>query len=85
MSSPVSHALRVLAYQQADAESALALHGFKSEPTARFGMTVLISDPSARAKRSDESPSSLFVGGLNSKTTEADLRDMFSKVKRRSD
>jgi RNA recognition motif-containing protein len=45
-----------------------------------FPMTVLISDPSARKQRSDEANSTLFVGGLTSKTTEADLRKLFAKV-----
>ncbi len=44
-------------------------------------MTVLISDPSAKTKRSDAVQSTLFVGGLNSKTTEEDVDRLFKPVR----
>lgn len=56
------------------------LDGYRSDPASRFGLTVRISDPSAKAKRSDEKDSVLFVGGLGSKTTEQDVKDLFKKV-----
>lgn len=43
-------------------------------------MNVLISDPAARTKRVDASNSTLFVGGLNSKTTEEEVRQLFQPV-----
>ncbi|KAK4688382.1 squamous cell carcinoma antigen recognized by T-cells 3, partial [Tremellales sp. Uapishka_1] len=57
------------------AEKALELHG--TQPTPGFGLTVLISDPSAKIKRSDAANSTLFVGGLTAQTTEADVRQLF--------
>lgn len=65
---------------KAAAENARVLNGFKSDPNARFGLTVLISDPAARAKRSDDSNSTLFIGGLESKTTQQDVRSLFQKA-----
>jgi len=56
------------------------LDGYKSDPDSRFGLTVRISDPSVKAKRSDEKDAVLFVGGLNAKTTEQDVRDLFKDV-----
>jgi len=44
-----------------------------------FPLTVLISDPSVKTKRSDKDPASgrtLFVGGLTSKTTQADVEQI---------
>jgi hypothetical protein len=65
---------------QAAAEAALVLDGYRSDPDSRFGLTVRISDPSVKAKRSDEKDAVLFVGGLNAKTTEQDVRDLFKDV-----
>lgn len=65
---------------QGAAESALVLDGYRSDPASRFGLTVRISDPSAKAKRTDEKDSVLFVGGLGSKATEQDVKDLFKKV-----
>ncbi|WOO76790.1 putative RNA-binding protein [Vanrija pseudolonga] len=59
------------------AQDALNLNQFKID--GGHPMTVLISDPSAKTKRSDASKSTLFVGGLNAKTTEHDVRGLFSK------
>nr|XP_019000213.1 uncharacterized protein I203_07372 [Kwoniella mangroviensis CBS 8507]OCF63674.1 hypothetical protein I203_07372 [Kwoniella mangroviensis CBS 8507] len=59
----------------AAAQEALLLHGYKASPEG-FGMNVLISDPSAKTQRSDASNSTLFVGGLNDKTTESDVRGL---------
>ena len=56
------------------------MDGYKSDPDSRFGLTVRISDPSVKAKRSDEKDAVLFVGGLNAKTTEQDVRDLFKDV-----
>jgi len=58
----------------------LVLDGYRSDPSSRFGLTVRISDPSAKAKRTDEKDSVLFVGGLGSKTTEQDVKDLFKEV-----
>ncbi|WVR06547.1 hypothetical protein IAU60_003578 [Kwoniella sp. DSM 27419] len=63
----------------AAAQEALVLNGFKS-PGAEFGLTVLVSDPSARAKRSDASDADLFVGGLKPSTTETDVRELLKDV-----
>lgn len=63
---------------QAVAQDALNLNQFKID--GGHPMTVLISDPSAKTKRSDASKSTLFVGGLNAKTTEHDVRGLFAKV-----
>jgi RNA recognition motif-containing protein len=65
---------------QGSAESALVLDGYRSDPSSRFGLTVRISDPSAKAKRTDEKDIVLFVGGLGSKTTEQDVKDLFKEV-----
>ncbi|WVQ65310.1 uncharacterized protein L199_003486 [Kwoniella botswanensis] len=59
----------------AAAQEALLLHGYKASPEG-FGMNVLISDPSVRTQRSDANNSTLFVGGLNDKTTESDVRGL---------
>ncbi|KAL1413103.1 Splicing factor [Vanrija albida] len=59
------------------AQDALNLNQFKID--GGHPMTVAISDPSAKTKRSDASRSTLFVGGLNAKTTEHDVRGLFSK------
>jgi RNA recognition motif-containing protein len=48
-----------------------------------FQLTVLISDPSAKARRSDTANSTLFVGGLSAKTTEQDVRKLFEEVRPR--
>lgn len=45
-----------------------------------FPMTVLISDPSLRTKRTDYSDSTLFVGGLHAKTTEGEVRHLLEEV-----
>ena len=45
-----------------------------------FGLSVLISDPSAKTKRTDADDSAnrtLFVGGLTPKTTEHDVKVLF--------
>ncbi|KAK8858792.1 hypothetical protein IAR55_003022 [Kwoniella newhampshirensis] len=59
------------------AQEATVLHGYKTDDG--FGLTVLISDPSVKTKRSDATNSTLFVGGLNPKTTEADVRGIFQE------
>lgn len=56
----------------AAAQEALVLNNFKNDEG--FGMKVLISDPSAKTKRSDASDTTLFVGGLNAKSRENDIR-----------
>lgn len=43
-------------------------------------MSVLISDPSVKAKRTDAQDAVLFVGGLNAKTTEQEVLDLFKGV-----
>jgi len=45
-----------------------------------FDMTVAISDPSAKTKRTDFSDSTLFIGGLSSETTEEDVRNLLGPV-----
>lgn len=68
-------------YLQAAAQEALVLHGYKVPgASTNFGLTVLISDPSAKTKRSDAANSTLFVGGLNSKSTEVDIKGLFNEV-----
>lgn len=55
------------------------LNGMK---LADFPMTVLISDPAAKTKRSDASDSAnrtLFVGGLTSRTTEGDVQALLAE------
>ncbi|KGB79737.2 hypothetical protein CNBG_5575 [Cryptococcus deuterogattii R265] len=64
----------------AAAQEALVLHGYKIPgASANFGLTVLISDPSAKTKRSDAANSTLFVGGLNNKSTEVDVKGLFNE------
>lgn len=48
-----------------------------------FPLTVLISDPSAKKKRTDEesTKATLFVGGLNAMTTEGEVRKLLSSVR----
>ncbi|RXK40070.1 hypothetical protein M231_02710 [Tremella mesenterica] len=61
----------------ASAQNALQLHG---QPTTEgFNLTVLISDPSAKARRSDTSKTTLFVGGLTAKSTAPDVEKLFSQ------
>lgn len=55
--------------------NALALDGTRS---GEFSLSVKISDPQAKAKRSDST--SLYVKSLTPQTTEADLREQFEKV-----
>lgn len=50
------------------------------KPDDGYPMSVKISDPAARQKRSDEANTKLFVGGLNAKTKEGGVRDLFAKV-----
>jgi RNA recognition motif-containing protein len=48
---------------------------------ADFPMTVLISDPAAKTKRSDADDSAnrtLFVGGLTGRTTEGDVQALLA-------
>lgn len=45
-----------------------------------FPMSVLISDPAKRTKRTDYSDSTLFVGGLHPKSTEGEVRHLIEKV-----
>ncbi|TYJ56665.1 hypothetical protein B9479_002595 [Cryptococcus floricola] len=60
------------------AQETLVLQGYKIPgASTNFGLTVLISDPSAKTKRSDAANSTMFVGGLNSKSTENDVRGLF--------
>ncbi|EJT49300.1 hypothetical protein A1Q1_01600 [Trichosporon asahii var. asahii CBS 2479] len=61
----------------ASAQSALVLDHFK--PDDGYPMSVKISDPAARQKRSDEANTKLFVGGLNPKTKEGHVRELFNK------
>ncbi|OWZ67231.1 hypothetical protein AYX14_00331 [Cryptococcus neoformans] len=64
----------------AAAQEALVLHGYKVPgASTNFGLTVLISDPSAKTKRSDAANSTLFVGGLNNKSTEVDIKGLFNE------
>lgn len=57
------------------------LHGYKIPgASTNFGLTVLISDPSAKTKRSDAANSTLFIGGLNNKSTEVDVKGLFNEV-----
>ena len=60
---------------QAAAQEALILHGMQM---GDFGLTVVISDPSARKARTDaaQAVSTVFVGGLTAKTSEQDVRDL---------
>ncbi|ORX37192.1 hypothetical protein BD324DRAFT_681110 [Kockovaella imperatae] len=59
----------------ASAQEALVLHGMR---LGEFGLTVLISDPSAKTKRTDASlvNATVFIGGLTAKTTERDVGEM---------
>ena len=41
-----------------------------------FGMSVLISDPSAKNKRTDAINHTLFVGGLTPKATEKEVEEL---------
>lgn len=50
------------------------------KPDDGYPMSVKISDPAARQKRSDEANTKLFVGGLNAKTKEGNVRELFGKV-----
>ena len=61
--------------RQAAAQEALILHGMQ---LGDFGLTVVISDPSARKARTDaaQAVSTVFVGGLIAKTSEQDVRDL---------
>ncbi|WVQ71771.1 hypothetical protein IAR50_001312 [Cryptococcus sp. DSM 104548] len=64
----------------ASAHETLVLQGYKIPgASTNFGLTVLISDPSAKTKRSDAANSTMFVGGLNSKTTETEVRGLFKQ------
>lgn len=67
---------------QSSAEAARVLDGFKPNGDAQFGMKVLISDPSIKAKRSDAQDSVVFIGGLNAKSTEQEVRDLLRAVSR---
>ena len=62
------------------AQLATALGGTKQQGISDFGLTVLISDPAAKKQRTDAGQTTLFVGGIASKTGEADLREHFEKV-----
>ncbi|ODO10809.1 hypothetical protein I350_01407 [Cryptococcus amylolentus CBS 6273] len=62
------------------AQETLVLQGYKIPgASTNFGLTVLISDPSAKTKRSDAANSTMFVGGLNNKSTENDVRGLFKE------
>lgn len=77
----MSHQLTQTVFEltpQASAQSALVLDNFK--PDDGYPMSVKISDPAARQKRSDEANTKLFVGGLNAKTKEGNVRELFIKV-----
>lgn len=45
-----------------------------------FKLSVKISDPAAKTKRTDATDSKLFVGGLDFRTTEAELQELFEPV-----
>ena len=65
----------------ASAENALQLHG---QPTKEgFSLSVLISDPSKKVKRTDASNATVFVNGLTAKTTETDVQNLFGQVRER--
>jgi RNA recognition motif-containing protein len=60
----------------AAAQDALVLNGFKVGD-ARFGLSVAISDPAARKKRTDDKANTkLYISGLSPKTTEPQLRKL---------
>lgn len=63
----------------AAAQEALVLHKFQPAGET-FPMSVLISDPSLRSKRTDFSDSTLFIGGLHAKSTEGDVRHLLEQV-----
>lgn len=44
-------------------------------------MKVLISDPAAKAKRTDAQDAVLFVGGLHARTTEQDVTELIQVVR----
>jgi RNA recognition motif-containing protein len=48
--------------------------------TGGFGLSVLISDPTVKAQRTDASDSTLFIGGLSRRTTEADVQTLVREV-----
>ena len=63
------------------AQLATSLHGSKEQGVSDFGLTVLISDPAAKKQRTDAGRTTLFVGGVASGTSEADVREHFGKVR----
>jgi RNA recognition motif-containing protein len=62
----------------AAAQEALVLHKFQPAGET-FPMSVLISDPSKRTKRTDYSDCTLFIGGLHPKSTEGEVRHLLEK------
>ncbi|CAK9779644.1 hypothetical protein CC85DRAFT_289288 [Cutaneotrichosporon oleaginosum] len=62
----------------AAAQEALVLHKFQPAGES-FPMSVLISDPAKRTKRTDYSDCTLFVGGLHPKSTEGEVRHLLEK------
>jgi RNA recognition motif-containing protein len=53
------------------------MDGYRLDADSPHGLSVQISDPAKKNKRSDETYPSVFVGGLDAKTTEQDVRDLF--------
>ncbi len=62
----------------AAAQEALVLHKFQPAGET-FPMSVLISDPTKRTKRTDYSDCTLFIGGLHPKSTEGEVRHLLEK------
>ena len=78
MDSPVSIYSWTSAHLKASAQNALVLHGMQAD--GDFGLTVLISDPAAKSKRTDASNSTIFVGGLTHDTKDRDVEDLLRPV-----
>ncbi|BEI87723.1 uncharacterized protein CcaverHIS019_0104410 [Cutaneotrichosporon cavernicola] len=62
----------------AAAQEALVLHKFQPAGES-FPMSVLISDPAKRTKRTDYSNCTLFIGGLHPKSTEGEVRHLLER------
>ena len=48
-----------------------------------FGLTVYISDPAAKTKRSHVTDAKLFIGGLSSHTKQKDIEELLQPVSTR--
>ncbi|GMK58444.1 hypothetical protein CspeluHIS016_0504760 [Cutaneotrichosporon spelunceum] len=62
----------------AAAQESLVLHKFQPAGES-FPMSVLVSDPAKRTKRTDYSDCTLFIGGLHPKSTEGEVRHLLEK------